>query len=167
MFRDDTFDAVLCLGSVLNHIMNEKDREKTVKELVRVTKPNGLIFISVISRIALIVNTLVQWKDTITEEYKDRVFETGDYFGERGFTYAHFFLPEELEKLLKNKGVVILEKVGLEGLASTHEKEYNELAEKYPERAKKWWEWHLKTCTRESAVDISEHFMFVCRKIKH
>ena len=49
-----------------------------------------------------------------------------------------------------------MEMVGLEGMFSTHTKEYNEVydMEKYNDIL---WETHLKTCTDPSLVNISEH----------
>jgi hypothetical protein len=55
--------------------------------------------------------------------------------------------------------------VGLEGLATRHHKEINRLFRKYPKAWKNWQELHLKTCTHPSVVDISEHFMIVCKKL--
>ena len=57
----------------------------------------------------------------------------------------------------------ILKMVGLEGMFSTHQKEYDEVYKmgKYNEIL---WETHLKTCAHPSIVGISEHFMMICRK---
>jgi hypothetical protein len=87
---------------------------------------------------------------------------TGDYLGEYDFTACHFYLPEELKAEFKDKAR-ILEMVGLEGIFSTHSKEYNEVYElgKYNELLT---EIHLKTCTNPSIVGISEHFMIICKK---
>jgi len=38
MFTDETFDAVLCLGAPLCHLLDTKQREKAAMELVRVAK---------------------------------------------------------------------------------------------------------------------------------
>jgi len=45
----------------------------------------------------------------------------------KGFTAAHWFLPEELRKLFEKQGVETLEMAGLEGLSSHHRKETNRL----------------------------------------
>lgn len=49
VFADDSFDAVLCLGAPLCHILNAKQREKAAGELVRVAKVDAPVFVSVIS----------------------------------------------------------------------------------------------------------------------
>jgi hypothetical protein len=51
----------------------------------------------------------------------------------------------------------------LEGIFSTHAKEYNEVHE-MQRHNEILWETHLKTCTHPSIVAISEHFMLICRK---
>jgi 2-polyprenyl-3-methyl-5-hydroxy-6-metoxy-1,4-benzoquinol methylase len=44
MFTDETFDAVLCLGAPLCHVLNAKQREKAAAELVRVAKKRSTDF---------------------------------------------------------------------------------------------------------------------------
>lgn len=164
MFKDNTFDALVCLGGTLSHLVIDKQRKKAINELVRVAKPEAPIFVSVIGRLAICMNTIVfLWPEleSAPEVYR-KYTETGDYFGGVGFAPAHFYTPEELEREFGDK-TKILKMIGLEGMFSTHEKEYNEVhkREKYNEIL---WETHLKTCTHPSIVGISEHFMMICKK---
>lgn len=164
MFEDDTFDAVLCLGGPLSHLVHKKQRQKAADELVRVAKHNAPIFVSVIGRLAVLMNTIVYlWPELEKDPDVWRKYVmTGDYFGEYEFTACHFYIPEELEAEFKGK-TEILEMVGLEGIFSTHAKEYNEVHE-MQRHNEILWETHLKTCTHPSIVAISEHFMLICRK---
>jgi SAM-dependent methyltransferase len=168
MFENTTFDAVICLGGTLSHIVNKKQREKAIDELVRVAKKNAPILVSVIGRLAVLTGGLVQHPeglviDRINELYLE-VSDTGDYRGGYGFAPCHFYLAEELERSFKKRNVKILEMAGLEGLVTHHQKEINKLFKKYPKARKNWQEIHLKTCTHPSVVDISEHFMIICKK---
>jgi SAM-dependent methyltransferase len=177
MFEDGVYDAVLCLGGTLGHVMNRKKREKSIDELVRVAKKDAPIFVSVIGRLAVFVNALIYWPHEmeINGVYQ-QICNTGDYYGEFGiytrwytgkktiFPPCHFYLPEELEISFRKRDVRILEMVGLEGLATRHQKEINRLFRKYPKAWKNWQEIHLKTCTHPSVVGISEHFMIICKK---
>ena len=164
MFEDNTFDAVICLGGALSHIVDRKQREKAVDELVRVAEKNAPIFVSVIGRLAVCMNSIVfLWPEMLTApDIFRRYTTTGDYLGGYGFAPAHFHLPEELENEFKGK-TEILEMVGLEGIFSTHQRRYNRVykLEKYNEIL---WETHLRTCTHPSIVGISEHFMIICKK---
>ncbi len=164
MFEDDTFDAVICLGGPLSHLVHRKQRQKAADELVRVAKDNAPIFVSVIGRLAVLMNTIVYlWPELEKDPdiWREYVM-TGDYLGEYGFTACHFYIPEELEAEFRGK-TEILEIVGFEGIFSTHTKEYNEVHEmrRYNEIL---WETHLKTCTHPSIAAISEHFMLICKK---
>jgi ubiquinone/menaquinone biosynthesis C-methylase UbiE len=164
MFSNDTFDAVLCLGAPLCHLLKVKQREKAAEELVRVAKRDAPIFVSVISRIGLLKTILVEFPHEMP--YVKHHWEVGDYVpglqGE-GFTAAHWFMPEELRELFEKQSVKILEMAGLEGLSSHHRKETNRL-HKDQEKWKMWVEILLKTCTHPSVVGSSEHFLLVCRK---
>jgi len=164
MLEDSSFDAVICLGGALSHIVNEKQRKKAVNELVRVAKKNAPIFVSVIGRLALCMNSInFLWREMLRAPDVYRRFTIkGDYFGGYGFSPTHFYSPEELKKEFENK-VRVLEMVGLEGIFSTHEKRYNQVY-KLKKYNKILWETHLKTCTEPSIVGIGEHFMIICKK---
>lgn len=164
MFEDDIFDATICLSGPLPHIVDGARREKAINELVRVTKSNSPVFISVIGRAALLVYELIRCPEEIELEFFQKLRDTGDYYGGYGFAPCHFYQPEELKNALEKSGLEVLEMVGLEGLASGHRREANRLARKYPQAWKIWWETHLKTCVLEPSVGISEHFMAICRK---
>lgn len=164
MFADETFDAVLCLGAPLCHLLNVKQREKAAAELLRVAKRNAPLFVSVISRIGLLKTILVDFPHEM--EYAKHHLEVADYIPGlqgKGFTAAHWFMPEELRELFEKQGVKILEMAGLEGLSSHHEKETNRLF-KNKEKWEMWMKILLKTCTHPSVVGSSEHFLLVCRK---
>lgn len=164
MFNNETFDGVVCLGGPLSHIVERVRREKAIDELTRIAKKGSPIFVSVIGRLAVLVNELVHFPKEIELEIFSRIRDTGDYYGGYGFAPCHFYLPEELSKSLEKKGIRVLEMVGLEGLASGHPKETNRLARKQPKAWRIWCETHFKTCTDLTSVGISEHFMAICRK---
>ena len=164
MFRDNTFDAVICLDGALSHIVIAEQRKKAADELVRVAKQDAPLFISVIGRLAVCMNTIVYlWPElqTAPDVFKKYTI-TGDYLGGYGFTPTHLYTPEELKSEFRNK-TKILKMVGLEGIFSTHEKEYNEVHEK-GEYNEILAETHLKTCSHPCIVGISEHFMLICKK---
>ncbi|MGP8125367.1 MAG: class I SAM-dependent methyltransferase [Nitrososphaerales archaeon] len=163
-FSDDTFDAVLCLGGPLSHVMREHNRKKAIAELVRVARRNSPIFISVIGRLGVLATELRYFQEEIQLPLFKRVRDEGDYFGERNFTATHFFLPEELgESVERIRGVEVLEMVGLQGIGSVHKEEVNELA-RNKRRWRVWLETHYKTCTHPSVVGLSEHMLVVCKK---
>ena len=90
MFDDETFDAVLCLGGPLCHILDSSRREKAALELVRVAKTRAPLFVSVISRLGLLKSLLIEFPHEM--QYARHHWKVGDYIpGEYGdgFTAAH------------------------------------------------------------------------------
>jgi len=162
-FADATFDAVVCTGGPLSHVVDAEQRDRAVDELVRVAKPGAPLFVSAISRLSVFVVELTIAQSEIEEPPFVLMRDTGDYFGGFGFTEAHFFYPEELRAAFAGKPVTVLEMAGLEGVGSGHRREINRLA-KSPERWKVWMETHFATCTHPSVVGLSEHMLIVCRK---
>lgn len=164
MFKDEMFDAVLCLGAPLCHLLDEKRRERAAKELVRVAKRKAPIFVSVISRLGLLKTLLIRIPEEM--EYCRHQWEVGDYIPGlhgTGFTASHWFLPEELWGLFEKQGVEILDMAALEGLSSHHQRETIQLHEN-PKKWKIWLEILLKTCNHPSIIGTSEHFLLVGRK---
>jgi ubiquinone/menaquinone biosynthesis C-methylase UbiE len=166
-FPNGHFDAVLCLGGPLSHIMSADRRKQAMSELVRVAKVGSPIFVSVINKFSALVYEL-RGRYLLPKPDGRKLFrlllETGDHTGKYMFTAFHGFLPEELKDVLSRPGVEILEMVGLEGLGAHHEDEVNKLA-----RDKRLWnlwlEAHYRTCTHPSVVGMSEHALLVGRKI--
>jgi SAM-dependent methyltransferase len=164
VYDDNTFYSVLCLGGALCHLVGKKRRQKAVSELVRIAKYYAPIFVSVIGRLAVCVNSIVcLWPEMLEAPDVFRKYTTtGDYLGGWGFAPAHFYSSEELKKEFEHE-TTILQMVGLEGIFSAHERRYNQVykQKKYKEIL---WETHLKTCTDPCVVGTSQHFMIVCRK---
>ena len=127
-FQDGTFDAVMCLGGPLSHLLSQQQRETGTKELVRVAKKEAPIFVSVISRVGLLKSILTCFPHEMC--YAKHHGEVGDYIPglhAQGFTATHWFLPEELQGLFEKQNVQVLEMAGLKGLSSHHVKETNKL----------------------------------------
>jgi len=138
---------------------------KIADELIRVAKCNAPIFVSVIGRLAILMNTIVYlWPELKKAPHVWRKYvTTGDYFGGYGFTACHFYIPMEFRAEFEGRAR-IAEMIGLEGIFSTHSKEYNKVHKmrKYNDIL---WNAHLRTCTYPSVVEISEHFMMICKKL--
>lgn len=165
-FESDSFDGVLCLGGPLNHVLTRRARSTAVGELARVAREGSPIIVSVIGRLTPLVDGLIRHPEGLRTDpqHHRRILRTGDYDGHRGFAPSHFFATEEVVDLLREQRLQVLEKAGLEGLASYHEREINRLARNDPRAWAAWKALHLQTCTNPSVVATSEHFLVVARK---
>ena len=162
-FEEGHFDAVICLGGPLSHVIDDAKRDRAISELIRVTKKGGPLFVSVMSRLSLLAIELTMFQYEIEMPHFIQIRDTGSYEGGYGFTCCHFFLPEELREAFSGKGVTIVEMVGLEGIGSLHRRHVNQLA-KDEKRWKIWLETHYQTCTHPAVVGMSEHMLIVSRK---
>jgi len=170
-FRDEVFDAVLCLGP-LSHLLQKSEREQAAGELVRVTKEKAPLFISVINRYGLF-RVFLRAGENLTDASHEKMFRTGIHRAHyrhpkgfrrtHGFTDAYFFLPNEVRELFENKGVQTLTLATCEGLSSDLEEATNML---YKDR-EKWRQWlkiHLQTCTDPCITGLGSHLLYVGRK---
>jgi len=165
-FADNTFDGVICLGGPLSHVVDQRKRDKAIRELVRVAKPGAPIAVSVMSRLSVLVIELTMFPEEVEMPHYQKLLNTGDYLGQYGFTACHFFLPEEFRAAFDDKGVEVVAMVGLEGISSSHRKELNRIA-KNEQQWKIWQATHLKTCTHPAVVGTSEHMLVMARKLDH
>ena len=163
VFKDSSFDAVLCTGAPLSHLIKKSDRVKAVKELKRVAKKGAPIFISVIGVLAIAQTAIWKFPDEVKTSFFRRYLYTGDYFGGHGFTASHFFRADELSALVKSCGLKLIAVVGLEGLASGNEIHFSQNFNK-KDRWNHWLKMHYKTCEYPSVVDMSQHILIVARK---
>ncbi len=165
-FIDETFDAVLCLGGPLSHLLDSEQRETAARELVRVAKKNAPLFVSVIGRFGLLKTVLKEFPEEM--KYSSHHLEVGDYIPGvqgKGFTAAHWFTPEELQRLLEKQNVETLDLVALEGLSSHLEEATNRLYED-KEKWNMWLDIVIRTCNQPSIVGTAEHILYVGRKRK-
>ncbi len=165
-FESESFDAVLCLGGPLNHLLRARDRERALHELGRVAKPRAPIFVSVIGRYAALVDGVFHHPDGLRTDpqHHRQILRTGNYDGHRGFAPCHFIGPEELTPAIERQGWQLIEVVGLEGLVSHHSREMNRLARDNPEAWASWKRFHLATCRDSAVAATSEHFLAIARK---
>lgn len=163
-FKDSSFDAVLCLGGPLSHVVGEKSRKKAASELVRVAKKKAPIFVSVIGRLAVMIEYARYWPEEIGTEVFKELWREGECHIWHGGFYCHFFLPEELKQLFSSQtNAEILECVGLEGLAHNI-REINKLARHSPKAWKNWLESHYALCTHPAVFATSQHMLVILKR---
>ncbi len=168
-FRDEEFDAVVCLGP-LSHLVEGRDREKAANEIVRIAKDGAPLFIGVIGLYGVFRTVLQRLQHELSAPSHEEMFSTGvhrqhrdSYKEARGFPDAIFWHPKDLKELFERRGVKTLEMATCEGLSSHLQGPTNRL---YRDK-EKWARWKdliLKTCTDPILLGMGEHFLYVGRK---
>lgn len=165
-FPGESFDAVLCLGGPLSHIIEASDRERAAQELVRVARPGAPIFISVMGYYAVLRTVLTRAsEDFLKPERAELFFTSGDHVYTGGFCDCHFFRPEELQALAEEAGMETIEIRALEGISSNLQEATNALAEHDDGRWKRWLQILDHTQHDPAVVAMSEHILYVGRTV--
>ena len=162
-FAEGTFDATLCLGGPLTHLPVRSDQEQAVREMARVTRPGGLIYLTGVGYLAVLRYMLNFHREELLADYIDSFLEDGNAPGPGGMLW-HFFRADELRGLAESCELEILEMVGCQGLSSGLPQVTNEMAENEPEHWAAWRKVLFRTAQMPAVVDGAEHILWVGRK---
>lgn len=169
-FGDDAFDATLCLGGPLSHVIDAEERARAVRELHRVTASDAPVFVSVMGFVAVVQN-LIKCAGSFPQGVRQLpgLVETGTYSRELieaygiddpSFVECHFFRADELEAVLSENGLAVERLVGLEGPASNFDGEVEEAESESRERIAD----AVRTLREDRTIaDLSNHILAVSR----
>lgn len=140
-YDDDEFDATLCLGGPLSHVLAEDDRRTAVRELARVTGAESPVFVSVMGRLAGL-QTVARFAGKVSPEEDEtellpHLARTGDYDSDLLDSFdreatappMHLFRVPELEQLLEGAGLSVETVTGLESVVSQRRDDFDELSD--------------------------------------
>ena len=156
-FHDSTFDVVLNLGSFY-HLLDAHERKQSIVESLRVLKPNGIYALSYINRYA----NIIKYRDSCVKDFKllDDYLEKG-FHSKNSIFYASN--PEEVESTFKEQNVDMIYNIATDGLKFIIRDTVNSLSDA---DFNKWMDMHYKTCEDKSIIGVSEHGLFIGRKME-
>jgi ubiquinone/menaquinone biosynthesis C-methylase UbiE len=159
IYTDSSFDITLSLGP-LYHLFTEKDRKLAIREALRVTKPNGLLYIAYLTNDSIIANYFLRKKniDTLPKMIKDNSYRLMDNPNEV-FTVFHI---DEFEKLVDLPNYKRLHNVAVDGIGYLLREFVDDLSEK---QFKTWHDYQLAICERPDLQGYSCHMLYIGKKI--
>lgn len=163
-FQDESFDVINCLGPMY-HIKSEEDREKCVKEALRVLKPGGILAVSYINKHFLIQSVMASQKEFFSDDFVDKILTSGLDEGGREdcfYTVGYFTTPEKAEDFMSRFSVEIIDHAAIDGISPLLKDKINELDDK---QYSAWINYCLKSCRDRSTLGISNHGLIICRKV--
>lgn len=160
---DREFDAVLCLGGPLSHVIDHDDRKRAIAELRRVAKPAAPIFISVMNKLGA-YRSAVQWPDWFPGAIPRLVDGSIGVIG-RGAAPTWFFMPEEFCEELVDSGLTIDHLYGCNGIGAHLDEDnlLNLMAD--DQRWPSWRDVLLKTCDHPNVLGVSNHILAVAHSV--
>ncbi|MEK4438779.1 class I SAM-dependent methyltransferase [Paenibacillus sp. FSL K6-2862] len=119
---DDTYDASLMLGP-LYHLQTEQDRVAAVRELHRVTKRGGMVYIAMQSRMRMAINSLQSpqhWKPNDHMGAIRAFMEKGtfDHQDQGRFTGAYYFNIQDIQPFMEQHGFETVNLIGSSSLGA-------------------------------------------------
>ncbi len=160
MYEDNTFDITLVLGP-LYHIFKQDEEEKAINEAIRVTKPQGKIFIAFV----LFDMTMLTWgfidKKIYNNYGKDKMVDlnfTPNNSEELIFNMRYF---NEIKELMSKFNVKNLHYVATDGVSKLMEKDINDMTE---DEYSLFVNYHLSICEREDLIGFSGHILSIVEK---
>ncbi len=156
VYEDETFDAVLNLGSYY-HLKEEKVRYRAIEESLRVLKKGGIYALSYVNRYANIIKYSEMFANSpaLLEAYR-----TTGWHDKNTVFYAA--TPEGVEAEMALHSVQLLHHVATDGMKFAVADTVNNLSE---EAFEKWLEFHYSSCEDRTVLGASEHGLIIARKL--
>ncbi len=165
-YDDNMFDHIVCYGGPLSYVFEKKDL--AMDEMLRILKPNGVLFLSVMSLIGTIhkfLKVTIDWSVENGLSDWDTVMETRDLTSEMGSEdhWLHMFRASELKEFF-NKFDCELLHIAASNTLTNQNCEYLEELDTESEV------WHalvkaeIDFCAEPGNVDSGTHIIAVVRK---
>lgn len=157
MFEDKSFDMVLNFGPMY-HLFNKKDKNRAIKETLRVAKKNGICMFAYLPCASFVTGYGLRYQNVA------RLCSAMDGTGrikdvpEEVFTC---FYIEDFKKLFTKTNTKYIANVATDGLAYILEEWIEQLSEEDYEAFLKW---HFVTCERPDQQGYSSHLLYICKK---
>lgn len=162
-YESESFDVVLNLGPMY-HLTNEIDRERCIKESLRVLNKGGILATAYINKHFILNFVMPRDKNFLTNNFVDKVMHTGVIKeGEKEcfWTDNFFTTPIEIENFISRFGIEIIDHVGTDGISPMISDFVDSLnAEEYST----WLNYCLASCREKSILGMSNHGLIICKK---
>lgn len=162
-FQDEEFDAVVCYGGPLSYVFDQ--REKAIRELLRVTKPGGLLFLGVMSLWGAIHHSL-PWVLKVDADMNREIIATGDLDPDKvagSSHFCHMYRAAEFRAFLEKTGAIVEALSASDCLSAT----WAELLSTLRENVDIWQhllEMEIEACREPGCLDMGTHLIAVCRR---
>ncbi len=162
-FDDQSFDAVVCYGGPLSYVTDRRDR--ALRELLRVARSGGLLFLSVMSLWGEIHSHFADLRTTNPRLLRD-IVESGDIGPESvavAKAFYHAFRSEEFVAFLEGAGAKIEMLSASDCITSTWEG----LLGMWRENGRRWQallDVELMACQQPGCLDMGSRLIAVARK---
>jgi ubiquinone/menaquinone biosynthesis C-methylase UbiE len=163
-FKDESFDAVLCMGPMY-HLHHESDRLEVLKEIKRILTPNGRGFVAYINTLGVMKASIFECPDVFDEElnlFHRHLSGNLALSHEESFTSAYFTTPAHALDEVRASGLEVVSYAGSESFMSGMHLEMRELEKT------DFYDRYIKmaclSCEHAAYRDATEHLAIIVAK---
>ena len=160
MLKDNEYDIVLHLGPMY-HISNEDDRKAAVKEALRVTKPNGIVFMAYILNEMTVINYFFRNGHINESEERENIMSSNWRFKDNKKKHLSFYRIEDIDNLMSGFDVNRLHIVGTEMISGAMRELLLTMSD---EEFAYYTEYIYSICERPDMIGLSGHLLDVFKK---
>lgn len=161
-YPTDTYDLTLLLGP-LYHLYSKQDKEQTLREAIRVTKPGGVIFAAYVISDGCLLDEGFNRGNISVADYIEQGLLDGETFAARSEPKDLFELvrKEDIDDLMAAFPVTRLHYVASDGCALL----LREAIEAMDEAAfALYLKYHFATCERADLLGVTSHALDIFKK---
>ncbi len=163
IFENESFDIVLNMGPFY-HLVDRSDREKCIKESLRVLKKGGLLITAYIPRYYVFQYVAMQNKEYLDAKLARQIIQTGElrHDDEKCFwTDTYYSTCEEIEQLYQQYDLTVIDHFAQDGAAA----HFSEQVDKWnDEEFRIWCDYHYSICRERSILGASNHVIIIGQK---
>ncbi len=169
VLENEQFDGSLMMGPMY-HLQSEHDRDTAIKELYRVTKKNGIVYIAFMPRIKHVLSSLLHpeiWKPNDNMNSIQKFIRTGEFNHDDDgrFTGAYYFNVEEIKPFMESHGFETLNLIGSTNIGTLLSKEQWEYWKNRGEdEFTQLIELLKETATYPYVLGVSSHLLYIGKK---
>lgn len=159
MIKDNTYDVVLLFGPMY-HLKKREDQIKALAEAKRVTKKEGIIFVSYcMNDYAIITHGFIE--DNIKENIKNQQINQNFKVLENGNPLYDYVRIEDINEINKTTKLKRIQIVSSDGMTNYIRGTINKMDE---ETFELYLKYHLSTCERKDFLGVSTHLLDILKK---
>ncbi|MBR3676236.1 MAG: methyltransferase domain-containing protein [Alphaproteobacteria bacterium] len=156
-FEDNSFDVVLNFGPMY-HLFNKKDKNRAIKETLRVAAQNGICMFAYLPCASFI--TGYGLRHQCVEHLCAAMDDTGRIKDTPEEVFTCFYI-EDFKKLFKRTDTKYITNVATDGVSYVMREWLEQLTKKDYQA---FLNWHFMTCERLDQQGYSSHLLYICQK---
>ena len=160
MLKDNEYDIVLHLGPMY-HLSTEDERKVAVSEALRVTKPNGIVFMAYILNEMTVINYFFRNGHINDEEAREAIISSKWRFEENPKRHLSFYRIEDINALMCGFNVNRLHLVGTEMISGAMRELLLSMSD---EEFAYYTEYIYSICERPDMIGMSGHLLDIFEK---